>query len=124
MFRAWTAEQDGLTCFPSGSGFLRLVDKTADVFADTICHRNVEARLGWDIEELPACVGRTRLGAVDLDLAGACDDLHALRFVCAEVVMARVNQTERFLAAIRKANAVADDLAVKIDIGFGDGGDV
>ena len=71
MFRAWTAKQDGLTRFPSGLGFLRLVDKTADIFADAICHRNVEARLGWNIEEMPARVVSTGFGTVDLDLAGA-----------------------------------------------------
>jgi hypothetical protein len=38
--------------------------------------------------------------------------------------MARVNQTERFLATIRKDNAVADDFSVKIDVGLGDGSDI
>lgn len=100
------------------------VDERADVFADAICHDDVEAGLCRHVEILTARVGRFDIAGVQLHLTGAGDDLHALGLVRAEVEAARIDQTQGLFAAIRKQDAVADHLAVEIHVGFGDGGDV
>jgi hypothetical protein len=41
----------------------------------------------------------------------------------AEVVAARVDEPEGLLGAAGQEDRVADDLAVEIDVGLGDGGD-
>ena len=44
--------------------------------------------------------------------------------VGAEVVGAGVDQADRLLGAIGGEDRVGDDLAIEVDVGFGDGGDV
>ena len=50
------------------------------------------------------------------------DNFHSFRLVGSKVIGPLIYEAERLFAAILEANRVADDLAIKIDIRFGDGG--
>ena len=101
-----------------------LTDETADVLADAGRHRDGEAGLRWN-REFRAC-GVSLLIRLTVEHHGALavGDFHDLCFVGAEVIGPWVNQAEGFLFSAGKEDAVGDDFAVKVDIGFGDGGDV
>ena len=62
--------------------------------------------------------------AVDFDGALARRDFHALGFVCAEVVFARMDEAEGFFGTVVEEDAMADNLALEVDVGLGDRGDV
>lgn len=110
-------------CIQSGKRFLHSIEKGANVLADAGADGDVEAAVGGDIKKLAACVARLGLAAVEFHDAVARNDLHALGLGGAEVEIARIDEPEGFLAAVREQDAVADDFAVEIDVGFGDSGD-
>lgn len=57
-------------------------------------------------------------------MRGASHDLHPLGFLRLEVIGAGINQPQRLLAAIGENEAVTHDVAVEIDVGLGDRGNV
>src|SRR6185295_6985824 len=98
----------------------RSPDERTHVFADAALHLDIEAGLGGDIEERARGVILLAVLDVENHGAGAGNDFHALGFLGSEVKLAGINQSEGFLGAVRKQNAVTDHLAVEINISPGD----
>ena len=96
----------------------------ADVLADAGLDFDVETGFGGDFKGLAVGVCLESSLAIQLDGALAGDDFHALGLVGAEMEFAGEDEAEGFSGAIGQQNGVADDLAVEIDVGLGDSGDV
>ena len=80
--------------------------------------------MGRDFKKLAGGVIFPLRLAGELDTAVAGDEFHALGGFGAKMEVAGIDQADGFLAAIGKLHGVADDFAVKIDVGFGEDGDV
>ena len=101
-----------------------LVDEAADILADSFGDRDVEAGFGWHFKEGASLEFGGGFVAVEADFAGAGDDFHALRLVGAEVEAAGIDEAKGLLGAAGEDDGVAYDFAIKVNIGFGDGGDI
>src|SRR5258708_504274 len=94
------------------------LQKRTNILPNPLPHLDVESGFGRDFEDLPRPVAvRGRL-AIDFDTALAGDDFHPLRLVGSEVKLAGVNQSQGFLRAIGKKQGVADNFALKVNVGF------
>src|SRR5580765_600820 len=89
----------------------RSLQKRTNVLADAGGDLDVEAGFRRNFEGLAGgvighgCHGRL---AIELHPASPSHDLHPLGFVGAEMKLARVDEAERFLAAVGEENRVAD----------------
>ena len=99
------------------------IQKGAHVLTDAFFDFNVETGFGWHLEKLPGGVRREIRWPIELHAALTRDDFHPLRLVCAKMKLTGINQTERFLGAIREQNRVTGNFAVEIDVRFGERGD-
>ena len=96
----------------------------ADVFAEAGFDFDVEAGFGRDFKGLARGVRPDSGLPIQFDRALAGDDFHALGFVGAEMEFAGKNQAQGLADAVGQQNGVADDLALEINVGLGDSGDV
>lgn len=101
-----------------------LINEAADILADSIGYRDIEAGFCGHIEKLSRLEPDESLAAVEADFAGTGNDFHPLGLVGAEVKAPGIDQPESLLRAVGEDDAVACDFAIEINIRFRDGGDI
>src|SRR5882724_8082777 len=102
----------------------RRLFERADVFADAGCDLDVEAGFAGYLEYAACFVSVPRAFAVEPNLAATGRDVHAFGRVGAEVKLAGVDQAERLFGTTCELDGVTDDLAVEVNVGFRDCGNV
>src|SRR5258708_25676014 len=95
------------------------LQERADVFAESVLHRNGEAALAGHVEVRAGIVDFLGRLSVQSYLAASCNNLHALSGTRRKVIRSRTDESQGFLFTLGKKHGMADDVSVEIDIRFG-----
>ena len=90
----------------------------ADVVV-SLCHADVELGVRWNVKALTDAGSLPFVASIELVFTGASHAFHDLCSSSSKRQRSREYHTHRLLGAIGQSKAVADALAIKVDIGLG-----
>ena len=82
-------------------------------------HGDGETGVGCNLERLACSMSLALLRAVENNLTGPLDDLHAFGFTCSEMKGTGEDDPDGLVLTLHGDDGVRDDLPLEVDIGLG-----